>query len=188
MIERCAEYLTRWCCGEEELKDEYYKAKIQYGIQSTLEFVYKFIILLIIAVLLDRLVDFILFIGLFFLLRFYAGGHHSSTSIGCLLDMIIVEMIALWGMSVSIPIEIQIAGFLTAGVLMAWFAPCDTPNNPITSPHNRKVKKYGTILCVAVFFLLMIIWKNNRNVFFMAGILEALSVLLGKCKNALMAS
>lgn len=180
MIERCAECLTRWCCREEELKDEYLRAKIQYGIQSTLEFLYKFVFLFVIAVLLDRCMDFTIFIGLFFLLRFYAGGHHSKTSIGCLLSMILIELTALGGMTIEIPVKVQMAGFLMAGVILVWLAPCDTPNNPIVDPQNREIKRWGTILCVLTYFILMILWSHNRNVFFMAGVLEAISVSIGK--------
>lgn len=183
MIGKCAELLTIWRCREEELEDVYYRAKMQYGIQSKLKFIFKFAVLLLVAAVMKQLKDFALFVFFLFLLRSYAGGHHGRTRVGRLYGMVVAEMAALWGMRLEVPLTVQVAAFLAAGMVLVWCAPCDSHKNPIIEPEVKRLKKSGTLLCVASYFILTLFWQGAHNVFLMSVAVETVSVLIEKIRE-----
>lgn len=81
-MERLAERLTHYILSYEGMKEEDYNI-YKYGIQTGLEMILCLFISTILAINLKSLVEFLIFIVVFFALRSYVGGFHLKHFTSC---------------------------------------------------------------------------------------------------------
>lgn len=152
-----AKKITNCCiCSQGDTDLEY--VSVIYGMELFLETIWKTIALLLIGYATGNLTELIISICSFSILRFYAGGLHMKTSIGCFLFMVMVGLLPVYlGKVISLPLSIGLLILAVCYFIIRKYAPCATKNNPITDKEIRR--------------------KNNRNAQIIIGI-AALCMLL----------
>lgn len=121
----------------------------RFGVQLLSETVFSFAIFLIIAAFFGSIVEFIIFITAFALLRQYAGGFHADKFISCLLISCCV--ITAFCIGIHIPDQaIYIIGSL-AGVsliIILFFAPVDSKHKRISDLDRTKYRKKLIVILI----------------------------------------
>ena len=148
------------------------KAVVRYGLEGLYILITKTIIITIISILLGIAIEMYIFLLAYGLIRLYASGVHSSTSLKCT----IVSSILFIGSTyickyTDIDISYRVIIIGISGCLLALYSPADTLKKPLINENNRiKRKIYSTIL--SYIYLLTIL--NIKNVY----ILNALTYSL----------
>jgi accessory gene regulator B len=135
---------------------------IQYGIQSILINIFKFIILFSTAYFM-RIFDYTLaaFIS-FGVLRAFASGTHANSSIKC----IFINYIMFFGnvfLSLNIKLTKQFIGiiFIISLILIVLYAPADTAERPLISKKLRKELKIKSSMVVLLLAAITLVISNS---------------------------
>jgi accessory gene regulator B len=137
---------------------------IQYGIQSILINIFKFIILFSTACFM-KIFDYTLAAFIFFgALRAFASGTHADSSIQCIL----INYIMFFGnvfLSLNIKLTKQFIGiiFIISLILIVLYAPADTAERPLMSKKLRKELKIKA--CIVVLFLAAITFVISNSIY-----------------------
>lgn len=170
--------IARGVAAEEE------RAIIRYGLEVMLETVLAYASILILAWLMGDLMETVVFLGAFMLLRCYAGGYHASTRWRCYLlslTMVGIFILALaWTPAAWVPaLSVGSAG-VAVGLVFA-LAPVAHPNHPITVPecrHYRRRSRQIVLAEAAVVFVGTLVFPGHALVGAMALALAAISLSL----------
>ena len=149
--------ITKKLCSffSEETKDG--EEILEYGMQLSVEAVFKTVVMMLLTLAIGRLKDYLIFLVVFTLIRGDAGGKHCMTNLGCTSSMVLITAASLFLPVGNLPVWVYLtAGAGCLGVCLKW-APSTSLINPITDPKIRKRKKLrsiGLILfwCVAIQF------------------------------------
>lgn len=125
---------------------------IRYGLEVMLETVLSYASILIIALFIGNLLETVVFLGAFMLLRCYAGGYHASTRWRCyLLSLTMVGIFSLalaWTPATWVPaLSVGSAGVAVGLVFV--LAPLAHPNHPITVPERRHYRRSSRQIVLA---------------------------------------
>lgn len=105
-----SEKLTNYVIKTGVVSKELY-AVYQYGFQIGLEMFCCFTACFIIAIYLHIISEFIIFTGIFIMLRTYAGGIHLNCFGSCLICSVVVQTVALL-ISITYQFPIKVRGLL----------------------------------------------------------------------------
>ncbi|SHJ35775.1 accessory gene regulator ArgB-like protein [Lutispora thermophila] len=136
-----------------EDKDIYY-----YGLQLIVSTIVKGMGLLIIALLFDKVVEALIFIGAFGLLRINAGGFHLDTYFKCFVVTSAFMMLCIWignMIPLSIAPYIIICCLAMTALFILLYAPVDNPNRPLNGKEYKKFRVRS--LYIMYFFAITII-------------------------------
>ena len=142
--------------------DEDKLEQIEYGLEAIYIVITKSIVIFAIAFLLDIFKE-VFFTLLFYnLLRTTAFGMHAKKSIHCyLLSSLFFLGGGLVCKYVDISLYFKIVFGIIAFIFLILYAPADTYNRPLINAKKRKIYKIITITNGSIYFILMIILKNN---------------------------
>ena len=148
-----ASKISTWCFKSNDSMDDKNRAAITYGIELFLDGI------------LNARGNAALSpsIGCFSLLRFYAGGLHMQTSLGCFLSMLFVGLSAILCAKTGVVLPIYIFIILTAleFLVVSRYAPHFTANNPIYDGKIIKHKNTFAKLVILIYGLLIIFLPQN---------------------------
>lgn len=173
-----AKKATDWYCKSTDSTEDL--VIIKYGMELIIENIMKSILLIIVAIITNKVLETILVIGVFSLLRIQAGGIHMKSGLGCSLSMIFVWIVGVFGSKYFVLSNTMITLVILLSIIALYlYAPNDTKNNPITDNNIRNRKKIGSILLVMILAVLMIFFidSNMRSLIVIPLILEIITIL-----------
>ena len=148
MNQRLANRITSWSLGPEYDEESDRFQIVSYGILLIIETVYKILILIILGAIFERMIETMAFLIGFCGLRRNAGGIHMKTSMGCMMSVIGLWLVCIFASCWHINLPVYVCLFLLTLLLVAWYAPCATVNNPIRSRSLRNKKRLYSIIYV----------------------------------------
>lgn len=127
-----------------------------YGIEILLDTISKIALLLIVSVLIGYFKEMIFVLLTFSSLRFFAGGFHMKTSVGCFLSMVFLFVFSIatnklfhfYNIEISSDILTLLLLLLIGSVFL--YAPSDTKNNPISDIYILQKKKISSIVLAVI--------------------------------------
>lgn len=149
MCGRLSGRLTKWLVKAGVISEEDYEI-YEYGIRLAVMMSVNIAIMLIIGIAFKMLIESVLLLLFFGILRRYAGGYHASTPLRCF--ALSAVMIAL-GLIISNYLDgqwlIDIVIMVVLGIIVLIYAPIPDDNKPLK---DGEIKRYGEL---AVFVYLM---------------------------------
>lgn len=162
----------------------------EYGLELLLSAVISSIIILIIALIFNRVIELILFMFSFILLRQAAGGYHAKTHFRCLIALLSVHFLFFLFLTLlpsSLYLTFLYLFILISVVSIFIFAPVDNENKEFCENDKVKFRKRSLILISLLSITALIIGfivNNNYGLSFSVGILTAsISVTLAKLQQ-----
>lgn len=150
-MRRLSEKLTGYVIKTGAVSEELY-AVYQYGFQIGLEMLSCFVVCLSIAIYLHMTPEFIVFTGIFMLLRIYAGGVHMDSFGGCFICSVAVQTISLF---ISSKYQFTVGNawniILISTILIWKFAPVESINRELDSDEKKHCKKVTIKILIGVF-------------------------------------
>ncbi len=159
----------------------------RFGVQLLSETVLSFAIFLIIAAFLGSIVEFIIFITAFALLRQYAGGFHADKFISCLLISCCV--ITAFCIAVHIPDQaVYVIGVLAviSLIIILLLAPVDSKHKRITETDRTKYRKKLIIILIFEIIasgIIMLYSEHFAVCICFSWIVLSVLLIIGKIKN-----
>ena len=159
----------------------------RFGVQLLSETVLSFAIFLIIAAFFGSIVEFIIFITAFALLRQYAGGFHADRFISCLLISCCV--ITLFCIAIRLPdTAVYAVGALSviSLIIIILLAPVDSKHKRITEADRTKYRKKLTIILICEIItsgVIMLYSEHFAMSIFISWIVLSVLLIIGKIKN-----
>lgn len=153
----CANQLAATTNEDHQRRSIYY-----YGFYIVLGALFKLTVLALAAVLTDTFSTTFTLFFVFGSLRMFAGGVHMDSFNKCMVVSfalyiaggLLAEYTNYYWSNVELLVMVGIA--LIAGLyVLSRYAPGDTPNKPITDPHE--IKKFKRLSLIYLFFLIIII-------------------------------
>lgn len=130
---------------------------INYGLETIIMNLYKFIIIMGLAFILHITTLVLITMFVSGSLRFFTSGVHAKNWYVCLV-MSIFNFIAIVLISVAITIPLSIASMmiLFSYIIIYIYAPADTKSKPMVNPKKRKIHKslsliYATVLLLGTY-------------------------------------
>lgn len=150
LTEKFANRIAVWSLPKDQEHYEEQLEVLSYGYVLFLENAYKTLALLIIAILTHTLIQTVIIIGSFVLVRSFAGGIHCKSGLGCTACMVLVWAIGLVMGQVGISLPVVLFMMLIIIGVIVKYAPKTTRNNPIRKEDIRKTKRRGAIISTGV--------------------------------------
>ena len=155
--------------------DEIKLAEIKYGLEGIYLTITKIIIIGVLAIILGIFKEYLIFLGIFTIMRSNSFGIHASktwicysTSIPAFLGIPLISIYT----TLNTPTKLIVGTLSIIGICI--FSPADTVKRPIIDKKKRRIHKILSTLIATVFITLSIIIKDNflSNAFFFATILQ----------------
>lgn len=142
--------------GDPEVQDFY-----KYGVEISISSLLNIALVLMLGVLINHILESIIFLAIFILIRSFTGGYHADTYFRCNLLMCVTFTLTvtindlLWN-KITFSIIIILIGIteLVAAIL----GPIENKNKPIESSKRTRLKITGIVIstiinCIGVFFI-----------------------------------
>jgi accessory gene regulator B len=141
--------IARWSVKNGNLKAEQFQI-IQFGIAVFLDSFLKIAGLIALGAVFGFLGQVITALLVFSATRYFAGGVHCESHLGCFLSMaaICAAAVALSEFSLFLPVWIVASMLLFSFVSIAIYAPMISRKNPIRDPKVLGIKRKGSLLSV----------------------------------------
>ncbi len=147
MIDRLSKKITQRLLDKQIISFDDWEVYM-YGLQVIISGIAKFTGLMIIAWVLGWIIEAIVFITAFSLLRINAGGFHTDTYLKCFLVTSVITILSIWIVKnyfiSSLFIYTAIILF-SVGILVLFYAPVDTPNKRMVG-NEKKIFKMRSII------------------------------------------
>lgn len=152
-MRRLSEKLTGYIIKTGVVSEESY-AIYQYGFQIGLEMLWCFVMCLSIALYLRMIPEFIVFTGIFILLRTYAGGVHLDSFWACFICSISVQtLVLLIDSKYSFPILTAWGIILVSAILILKSAPVENVNRELDSEEKEHCRKVTAKIIIGIFII-----------------------------------
>ena len=126
----------------------------QYGFQIGLEMISCFLTCFVISIYLHMIPEFLLFTGIFILLRTYAGGLHLNNYFGCFICSTIIQTIVLLiNDRYTITLGISWGIICSSAILISVNATVEKKNRELDEDEKRHCKKITMRLLIGVIIL-----------------------------------
>lgn len=164
--------------------DEERAEVIRYGFELIIGEVPKFILMVILAIMCGVFKYFIISTLIIGVYRFFSGGLHLRTHIGCFLTTTITYFGNIY-ISNSIEFENEIVKYIVAVLIYIFavsmiylYAPADTDSVPILRKDERKKKKIWSIAIVSIWICVSIIINDRvvSNMFLIGVFLQTITI------------
>ncbi|WP_055665829.1 accessory gene regulator ArgB-like protein [Desnuesiella massiliensis] len=191
MINTMAKNLSKKLVNLDIIKFDDYDVII-FGLEVILSTIFEILGLLILGFFLDSIMELIVFIGFFSLLRVNSGGYHASTCFRCFIISSVLSFSSILTFKNIAWLNNSLTLFLliiVATVITIIYAPIDTPNKPFSKEDYVIYRKKSLlilsfeVLLIILFFVLnkeFIIYCNiaAASIFF-----QGITLILGKIQN-----
>lgn len=149
-MRRLSEKLTGYVIKAGAVSEELY-AVYQYGFQIGLEMLCCFVVCLSIAIYLHMIPEFIVFTGIFMLLRTYAGGVHLNSFGACFICSVVVQTASLF---ISNKYQFSVGSawsiILISAVLIWKFAPVESISRELDRDEMEHCKKVTLKIIIGI--------------------------------------
>lgn len=150
-MKRISEKLTGYVINAGAVSEELY-AVYQYGFQIGLEMLCCFVVCLSIAVYLHMIPEFIVFTGIFMLLRTYAGGVHLNSFGECFICSVAVQTLVLFiDSKYKFAMTDAWSSIIICAILILKAAPVESINRELESDEKKHCKKVTVKILICVF-------------------------------------
>jgi len=158
---------------------------MKFGLETLLNEIVKFLIYFAIFAALSLLPYYLTACIFAFLIRFFAGGYHSDTLLGCLITSFITFLlIVLGGTMISIGVCWKTALAFSSIAVTVLYAPVDHPNKPIVNPDRRKRFRTASIVTAVLLSIIGLALPGSySNVSILGIFITALMIPAGHFKN-----
>lgn len=138
-----------------------------YGYEIIISSIITFALLITTGLIFSKLIEAIVFFGVFYLLRRRTGGYHADTYLKCNLifelNVLSVMFISCLDIPITVQIAVNIVAFLLCFIITVIKAPISNPNKPIPDSMKNKHKKWALASIVA-FELASVLLFNRQSV------------------------
>ena len=145
-----------WCLRNEGINESQYPIVI-YGIELFLNTTLKVMGILAIGAALGIFAEVLLAMAAFCGMRYWTGGYHCKTHMGCFSVMTLVCLVAAFASKINFEGEV-IAQFLMvchSGWMIYRYAPRNSEKNPITDGKILRRKRKGSFIWLACNVIIM---------------------------------
>lgn len=157
---------------------------IKFGFELLIGEVPKIFVMIIVGWLLGILKYSILSIVIILPYRFFSGGLHLKSHIGCIIGTTLFYCgIAYFGKIINLPsikvkLVISILILIFACIMITLYAPADTENIPILRKKERKSKKICSYIVVIIMTIISFVIKNHiiSNMIIIAILLQSIMI------------
>ncbi len=150
MLQQVASDLTELLLKKEIVKEQD-KEIYTYGFEAMFSTIINTILVLAIGIMAGTLLETLIYLVCFALLRVYCGGYHAKTHVGCVLTFV-----GLYGSAMYIPhlipaqynglLSIAIGGISLTAILL--YAPIEHPNRPFVGNEYKTFRKLARIIAL----------------------------------------
>lgn len=134
-----------------------------YGFELILSFLISTTIIFAIGVILEQIVNTLVFLLLFILIRRCTGGFHAKTYLQCKLYTIGFYLtVILLSVYTAIPLWSFSLLAVIGGTIILWIGPIENPNKPLTLQERYKSKWIG--LCLFELTVICGYWSGSLQV------------------------
>lgn len=153
LANKLSKKITLWC-HQKSYMDDTQNIIVQYGIELFMETSLKLMLLLGIGILINRGLETIIILISFCSLRFFAGGFHMKTNIGCTLFMLI-----FWGISLCAKEWFKLSPWMyillssITVIQIFLFSPSKFSKYCVMDEMARIKKKIFSVIVFIVFFI-----------------------------------
>lgn len=161
MVHKFAEKISRWNADSLKLSESE-RQVIEYGIEVFTDGLIKLMLLGMIGVGLGKTAEILCAVFVFCGLRYWAGGIHCKTNMGCLIAMIFISVISLYGaeMLQNVPQILKATIMIFCLVTIIWKAPGQTDYTPRLSELNERKKRKGAVIFILLLYILIFLMKD----------------------------
>lgn len=143
--------------GEDDDVQDFYR----YGIEISISSLLNIILVLTVGLLIDHVLESIIFLFLFILIRSFTGGYHADTYFRCNLLMCVTFILTVFAnviMSDKITLLIAIVLACITEIIVFALGPIENKNKPIDDSKKTKLKIIGLIItltmnCIGIIFV-----------------------------------
>lgn len=146
MLNKIATKITKTMLASKIIAEDMFDIYV-YGVELLLSFLFNTTIIMIAGILLGRILQTLLFLLIFVLLRSFTGGYHANTYGVCTFVTFLVYGGVLLLSELFVP-SLLFYGVLTivgVALLLAW-VPIEHPNKKITEKKKSKYKHISLVL------------------------------------------
>lgn len=176
--------IADWCKKNGAVSEENYPI-ILYGIQVLLNTSLKVLGILLTGALLHRFVAVAISMAVFCSMRYWTGGWHSKSHLGCFCTMLIPCVCPSLLMGVDgawVPWVLR--GMLVYSVYaVIRYAPCNSEVNPICDPKILKAKRVGSVMEMLGVVIGMFLCSNVKTLWLISVPLFANAIMLNYRKG-----
>ena len=133
-----------------------------YGLALLLSFFFNTVIMFIIGIITHRLVETILFLIVFVILRSFSGGYHADTFLKCMIITFSTYALVISLSAVKVSLIVYLAVLFAGFFIILVKAPIEHPNKEI-SACDKKRHKLSSIVLYAAFSGLGVILDNYNT-------------------------
>lgn len=142
--------------SDEEVQDFY-----RYGIEITISSLLNIILVLSIGLLIHHVIESVIFLSLFILIRSFTGGYHADTYFRCNLLMCVTFILTIFANIITsdkITLSIAIGLVCLTEITVVLLGPIENKNKPIDGSKKPKLKIMGlivtlTVNCIGIIFV-----------------------------------
>lgn len=143
-------------CNSEEIE------KLKYGLEGLYLTITKLVIITILAIILNVLIETIIVLLFFNIIRYFAFGFHAKKSSECLITSIILFIALPLIISYIHPnLIIKIFISMLCIISMILFAPADTIKRPLINIKKRRYRKISSTILAIIYTMLIVFVPIN---------------------------
>lgn len=140
------------------------RAIIKYGVEITLSTAIGIILVLALGLISHQFVPCLLFLAVINLVKQKTGGYHAKSHFTCSAFTVLICAvdIAIYETLTYVPFQLWFLIGVISILVIAFLAPCENPNHPLSSNRKKRLKKQSifvsilTLIAAYVLFLLSI--------------------------------
>lgn len=132
-----------------------------YGLALLISFLFNTLVMLIVGGLIHRLIETLLFLAVFVLLRSFTGGYHADTFQKCMIITFSTYGSVIMLSSINVVLPVYFVAVLVGFFIVLAMAPVEHPNKEISD--RKKVHHKITSIALYLFFSVSGFLLNNYN-------------------------
>lgn len=153
----------------------------EFGIETAILKFIHIVTMVLIGAAFNLLIQTILFVICYSVVRTYAGGFHAKTRVACYIISVIMIITVLAIVKV-VPVQyrrqISLIGMLLSIAVILWLSPEDNPNKSLDQTEVKQYKKIVIILIIIESAVFIVLWVINLSSYLLTISLSNVSVAI----------
>lgn len=152
--------IAEWCCENTDVNG-FSMEVTEYGLELMLNTSIKIMVLLLAGAITGRLPETAAVLAVFGCTRYFAGGYHCRTDLGCLGFMAGMCVLSVTAAEMPLNEIFLIPALLFCVYEMIYHAPRNSVANPVSDRVILLRKRYGGLVCMGVLLLLISVMPDR---------------------------
>jgi accessory gene regulator B len=133
-----------------------------YGFEVLISGLFGITICLALGAVFSKLLETLIFLTIFVILRSYTGGYHADTYLRCNIIFSIL-FVSILCMSEFLPhgIILHYTFDIISIIIAAFLAPVENANKPLTEAQKKKLRLIATFICVASVVISSVVYTRS---------------------------